>query len=352
MSTEDRLQAALAARAAVARTSADALDGVFGRVARHRRNVRIAALASVVAVAVAGTAFATTARDGRDTIQPVTPTVRPSGPASVPVPAPERPEDGRALVLLSGGRLAEVSTTTGEDVRTFDPIAENLGEDPGLAWDGRYLYYDTADCRVLERDTTTGQTREVTRGRNPALSPLGAIAAIACDGTAVVVVDSEADPVEARYAMPYDPSFVDQNVSKARAVAWADRDTLFVTRSYRDAEDAAVIDRTRPRGNEALAMSVVANDVATKGDGDVITATGCCSTDQEPPLTVFYDQGVGTEPGMYAQAELFSIPRRIEPGITVDATGAVLFVDADGLWRRAFGRDPALIRPGVVAIAR
>ena len=349
MSTEDRLQAALAARAAVARTSPGALDGVFGRVARHRRNVRIAALASVVAVAVAGTAFATTVRPGRSSIEPVTPTGQPTG-------QPTRgPAGERVLVMLADGRLAEVSATTGEDVRTFDPITEDLGEDPGLAWDGRYLYYGTADCRVLERDTSTGQTREVTRGRNPDVGPLGAIAAVGCDGKSVVVVDSEADPVETRYEMPHEPTFEDgdSDLSTVRAVAWADRDRLFVTRTYETAERPVLVDRTRPRGDEVLLLDGLAADyVAAIGDGDVVSATLCCYTDAQPASTTFHHQGVGPEPGLYVRAELFAVPRRVEPGITVDGSGAVLFVDADGLWRWQQESAPRLISRGVVAVAR
>lgn len=360
MSTEDRLRAALSDRAGSARTSPDALTSVFGRVARHRRNTRLAAAASVVAVAVAGTAFATTLRSGTDSLQPIGPTASTS-PVAPPSPTPSMvvpsqpvfPDDS-VVVLLADGRLAVVSTTTGDEIESLGTLADPSTDRFSLDWspDRRHVYYTSGECRVIEYDVTTKKTRHVADGYRPAAGPVGQVAAVGCQG-GIVVTDTESGR-----DWEYEPSAVmvddagEAEEPFAVSVAWLDGTALVAARAFEDAATMALVDRTKERPwDEAQYLDHRADRIVSDDHGTLFASLVNYGNGSAPPTTEFFqmsDLDIERGATAYGREYLFTAPGDVRQ-LAVDGRGAVLYVDDSGLWRRHDG-PPELIKEGVVAV--
>ncbi|HVF06618.1 MAG TPA: hypothetical protein VNA20_17405 [Frankiaceae bacterium] len=380
MTAEDRLRAALGERAAAARTSPEALDRVFHRVGRHRRNVRAAVAGLAVVAVVAGTAVAATGRGGTGALQPVgppaastppadrtpvpttTPRARPTRAPAVPSPTlPERPSPtttarpetfpkDSAMALLRDGRIAVVSTTTGEPLATVGRLPGPADERASVEWspDRRRVYYDTGDCSIVELLVATGTTSPVGPGRRPEVAPDGRVAAIGCaDGVAVYEPGTwrrSFFPDNERSDNP-GPSW---DASAATAdVAWEPAGEslgLLLTRIgyeayemlWLDVENAAEVQSGHAAGPAAGLVDVTA--------GRYLTATYCCRNGGEPRSTLTRsasrDDGAPREV-VHHGAEVTDV--------AADLAGTALFVDATGLWR-IDGDTTRLLSRDVVAV--
>lgn len=360
MNPEDRLTAMMTARAGAARTSPDALDHVFGRVARHRRNVRLATGAGAVLTVAALAVGATTLRGGEQGLQPTTPsasapagspTATPTGSPTAAPPSPTTPAappDDRAVVVLSDGRIAEISTTTGAEVRSIGRVPGRVEPD-GLAWSpDRSVVYYVVECRVFALPVGGGAAREVAQGQAPAVSPDGSqLAVTECgSGRGLRVVDLAGGRVTTYAGFSDDPDDFFRGRTFPVDVAWYDDHRLLVAVAYEGNDPVVVLDTRTDRSlDDARQLREVVPARVAARHGTAYGLEDCCYPEHDRPEEVSeFDVTSGsarratTFPGQSAS-------------LTVDAAGTLLTVNETGVWRWRGAGPPTLVRRGAIAVA-
>lgn len=381
MNAEERLRAALTDRADATRTSPDALSGVFSRVAARRRAVRVATAGGAALALVAGVAFASTLGGGTDALRPtrtvpigtetpapeptpsdlptpVEPTVTASAsaspsPTAAGSPSPEQPGpfgDDTAAAVLADGRLALLSTTTGDVVRWLGRPKDMAGE-PSVDWSPatRLVYHDAGDCTIVETNLATHATRVVGRGRRPAVGPDGRVLAIRCAGGVVLHDPRSGATREYPHRRDVEGSATPEDAyADYTSVAWdptPDIDFAVVARTYTHPMSLVSLDLASSDEMEAAHhASDVEGELVDYTGGKVVTATYCCRMGQSGRTTTIhrYDNLDGDNQVQYLH------PAPVTH-LAQDARGTILVVSADGLWRY-HGDERLLLRKDVVAV--
>lgn len=357
--TEDRLRAALTDRAGAARTSPDALDGVFGRVARHRRAVRVAAGAGTAFALVAGGLVASAAMRTDERVAPgdvasAPPSQAPSPTPSVAPTAPAYAAD-RAIVAMRDGRLVEISTTTGEEIRT---LAE--WEADAMDWSpDRKLLAVVQNCLLVLFDAKTGDLRsDLGNARHPAFSPDSTkLASVPCkeneknaDVTLLDIPKRTHTTFVAPSPTPYtgQPSYMQdlEGLSASSGLEWTDDRHLLVLRNYEGAYEAMLLDVTSDREIADGERTSIRADALAAHDGVLYWTDSPFYPDPEAGPTKVFRRAPGQ-----ADAMLFERADVVRQ-LTLDDRGTLLFVDKTGLWRWDESSGTAvLITRDAVAVA-